>query len=249
MSIERKTIAAAIKAAGDDGSFEAVIATFGVVDSDGDIVEHGAFNDAVVSVLPSHDASSVPLGKARIEERGELAVAVGQFNLEIEAARDWSAALKFDLATPPSVQEWSWGFNVLEADADTVEGEQVRRLVGVDTREVSPVLRGASIGTGTLSAKGDGDDPPPLVDRIKSVAGDVEELVELIREVAEGRKEKDQKLSGKVRRATVEMAEQCAKLMDQVAGMIEDEVMPDDEIAKSAARFLAHVSLRHRMTA
>lgn len=154
---ERKTVAAALKAAGDDGSFEAVIATFGVVDHDGDILDHGAFASHPVPVLPAHDAQHVPLGKALIEERGRQAVAVGQFNLDIPAARDWHSALKFDLANvQPPVQEWSWGFRVAGPDGarpDQVDGLPVRRLMKLDQREVSPVLRGASIGTGTLAAK------------------------------------------------------------------------------------------------
>lgn len=153
MNIERKTVGATIKAAGEGGSFEAVIATFGKVDRDGDIVERGAFGGATVSVLPSHRAEHVPLGKAKIEERGDLAVAVGAFNLDIGAARDWHSALKYDLEHPPAVQEWSWDFRPIEARDDTVDGEPVRRLVKLDTKEISPVLRGASVGSGTLSVK------------------------------------------------------------------------------------------------
>ncbi len=153
MTVERKTVGATIKAAGEGGTFEAVIATLGVVDRDGDIVEPGAFGDATVSVLPSHLAHHVPLGKATIEERGDKAVAVGQFNLDIEAAADWHSALKFDLAHPPSIQQWSWDFRPIEATKDNVDGKAVRRLVQVDTKEVSPVLRGASVGSGTLDVK------------------------------------------------------------------------------------------------
>lgn len=153
MTIERKTVGATIKQAGDDGTFEAVIATLGVVDHDGDIVERGAFGGATVSVLPAHQAQHVPLGKARIEERGDQAIAVGRFNLEIPAAADWHKAIKFDMEHPPSIQEWSWDFRPVESSQDTVDGEPVRRLIKLDTMEVSPVLRGASIGTGTLSVK------------------------------------------------------------------------------------------------
>ncbi len=156
MKTEYKRVAAALKQVGEAGEFEAVIATFGEIDLDGDIVEHGAFGDATISVLPAHDAMHVPLGKAHIEERDKLAVAVGQFNMEIEAARDWHSALKFDLANPPPVQEWSWGFRPIEASQDTVDEQTVRRLIELDMREVSPVLRGASVGTGTLSAKSEG---------------------------------------------------------------------------------------------
>ena len=250
MTIERKTIGATIKQAGEDGSFEAVIATFGAVDSDGDIVEPGAFGGATVSVLPAHDSSSVPLGKARVEERGKQAVAVGRFNLDIKAAAEWSSALKFDLDNAPSVQEWSWGFNVPKDGArmETIEGETIRVLSKVDLREVSPVLRGASIGTGTLSAKAEGDDdPPPLVERIKLVTGDVEGLVARILDVAEKRKENGRHLGPDVCKVTVAMAEECAKMLDAVSAAIKAEMVPDDEATRAAARFLASEAQRAGM--
>lgn len=152
--VERKTVGAIIKQVGDEGTFEAVIATFGEIDKDGDIVEHGAFGDLPVSVLPAHDRMHVPLGKTKVEERGELAVAVGRFNMEIESARNWHSALKFDLENlSPPVQEWSWLFRPMKDRQDTVDGVSVRRLIKFDLQEVSPVLRGSSVGTETLFAK------------------------------------------------------------------------------------------------
>ncbi len=247
MNIEHKAIDAEIKL-DEAGAFEAAIATFDAIDSDRDIVKPGAFGDAVVSVLPAHDSGSVPLGKVQVKERGNLAVAVGGFNLEIGAARDWSAALKFDLANPPAVQEWSWGF-IIPAGGSTMEthadGEPVRIISKVDVFEVSPVLRGASVGTATLSAKSEGGDPVPLVEQIKGATGTVAELVARIREIAEGRREKDGRgLGPDVRIATVEMAEECSKLLDQLAATIEKEVLPDPEVSIAAARWLAMEATR-----
>lgn len=153
MKLETKTIHAQLKQADDQGRFEAVIATLGVVDSDGDIVEPGAFGDATASIMPSHDHGSVPLGKVKIEERGDEVIAAGRFYLEIQAAREWHAAIKNDLDDPPSVQEWSWGYFVKESRDDIVDGETIRRLISLDLEEVSPVLRAASVGTRTLVAK------------------------------------------------------------------------------------------------
>ena len=239
MNMEHKAIDAEIKAAGDDGSFEAVIATLGVVDKDGDIVEPGAFGNTTVSILPAHDSQSVPLGKGKIIERGNLAILVGQFNLDIEKARDWSSHLKFDLAHPPSIQEWSWGFTIAEATSDTVDGSPVRRLADVDTFEASPVLRGASVGTGTLSAKSAGD-PPPLVEHIELATAGVSELIERLHEVAEGRKAKDGRgLGPDVRLGVIGLAQESAKMLDHLAALIETEVLPDDEVARAAAGWLA----------
>ena len=157
MTVEYKTVGATIKQADEDGSFSAEIATLGVIDHDGDIVERGAFSGHPIQVLPAHDSQHVPLGKAQIFERGNVAVAEGLLNLEIEAARDWHSSLKFDLEkVQPPVQEWSWGFRIKGpegARADQVDGQPVRRLISLDEREVSPVLRGASIGTRTVHVK------------------------------------------------------------------------------------------------
>ena len=156
MKLERKLIGATIKQAGEGGTFEAVIATFGKIDHDNDIVEPGAFGDATVSVLPAHDSMHVPLGKARIEERGDQAVAVGRFNLEIPSAADWHNALKFDLEHAPSIQQWSWDFRPVETAQEHIDGEQIRRLIKLDTMEISPVLRGSSVGSRTISVKAEG---------------------------------------------------------------------------------------------
>ena len=251
MNIEYKTIAATIKQAGEDGSFEATIATLNVLDRDRDIVMPGAFGDAPAAVIPAHDQGHVPLGKARVEERGESAVATGLFNLKIEAARDWHEALKFDLANPPSVQEWSWGFVPVEFSFEERDGEQVRLLQKVDLREISPVLRGASIGTGTLSAKEqDGKkDPPKLAEQIKLTMAGVETLVAQIREVSEGRKERGRKLGKDVSVQALALAEGCHELdraLQQLKDMAEG-MLPEEAIAKAAARFLAHDTLRHRV--
>lgn len=245
MTIERKTIGTEIKL-DEAGKFDAAIATFDVIDSDSDIIEHGAFGGAFASVLPAHDSGSVPLGKVQVQERGELAVAVGGFNLDIEKARDWSSALKFDLANPPAVQEWSWGFTIPEGGSklETIDGEDVRVISKVNLFEVSPVLRGASVGTRTLSAKAEGE-PLPLVEQITLATGTVGELVSQIRELAGDRKDRGRRLGKDVRIATVEMAEQCAKLLDELAEAIKEGVLPDDEAAKLAARFLASEARRH----
>ena len=250
MKMEYKTVEATIKQASDEGAFEAAIATLNVIDKDKDIVLPGAFGDAPAFVIPAHDQGHVPLGKAHVEERGDLAVATGLFNLKIEAARDWNEALKFDLAHPPSVQEWSWGFVPTKVSFEERDGEQVRLLEKIDLREFSPVLRGASIGTGTLSAKDEStEDPLKLIDQIKLTMADVEILVAQIREVAEGRKERGRKLGKEVSVEALAMAEGCHELdraLQQLKDMAEG-MLPEEAIAKAAARFLAHDTYRHRV--
>ena len=155
-ALEYKTLH--ITKATSSGEFEAVIATLGVVDSDGDIIVPGAFGNATVSIMPAHNHGSVPLGKATMQDRGDKAVAVGKFNLDIQSGKEWHSALKLDLENPPSVQEWSFGFRVLDSEDDMRDGEPVRILKRLDVMEISPVLRGAGVNTHTLAVKSGNDD-------------------------------------------------------------------------------------------
>ena len=184
MDIERKQFRGEIKQT-DEGSFEAVIATLDVVDADGDIILPGAFQNATVSVLPAHNSRSVPLGKAKMEDRGNKAVAVGQFNLDVDVAKDWHSALKFDLENGPSIQEWSFAFRIIESSMETREGEDIRILEKLDVMEVSPVLRGAGVDTGTLNAK------TRFADQIDSTLQAVEDVVERAESITKMRASKD----------------------------------------------------------
>lgn len=158
-----KTFEPELKAADAKGNATFAIATLGVVDHDGDVTEPGFFGRQPVQMLPSHDSSHVPLGKGVIYEQGDKAIADVKFNLAIPAARDWHAAIKFDFENPPSLQEYSYGFQ-LAADGQrtgTFKGRAVRFLQprkdgspGARVFEVSPVLLGAGIGTHTVAVKG-----------------------------------------------------------------------------------------------
>ena len=142
-----------IKQIGDSGEFEAVIATLNVIDADGDIIMPGAFGDATVSIMPAHNHGSVPLGKAKMQDRGDEAIAVGQFNLDIQPGKEWHSALKFDLENGKSVQEWSFGFRIKDSEEETRDGDPVRILKRLDIIEISPVLRGSGVDTRTLAVK------------------------------------------------------------------------------------------------
>jgi hypothetical protein len=52
------------------------------------------------------------------------------------------------------LQEWSYGYNVLPpAGPGMFDGKRVRELRKLDVFEVSPVLKGAGVGTATLAIK------------------------------------------------------------------------------------------------
>lgn len=129
---------------------EAVVLTLGVVDSDGDLVERGAFGEQHVPFLWSHNHSMLPLGKARVFERGNDVVA--EVEVLDTATCDW---LKLDFATGPR-QEYSIGF-VIPEGGSTVErlddGSRVRVISAIDLLEISGVVRGAARDTRTVGVK------------------------------------------------------------------------------------------------
>lgn len=143
-----------LKDVGGEGVVSAVIATLNVKDHDGDVTVKGAFGDQTVPVLPTHNWASVPLGKATIRESGDDVIAEMKFNLESETAREWYSALKFDYENGDPLQEYSYGFDVVEADRGEFKGERVQFLRKLRALEVSPVLLGAGINTRTLDVKG-----------------------------------------------------------------------------------------------
>lgn len=176
-----------------NGQGLARIAVLSAIDHDGDTYLPGAFSwkegaEQWASILPAHQRSAMPLGKARIYEDGDAAFAELHLNLDTPAGKDWHSTLKFDLANGRAVQEWSYGFGVLDSQIEERSGDRVRVLKRLDVHEVSPVLRGAGVGTATLSMKGRGsfsDQLDALLEEIDDViarAGSVKALRE-----AEGR--------------------------------------------------------------
>ena len=133
------------------------------IDADNDSYERGAFmknGEQWATILAGHSWLTVPLGKARVFEDGDLALAEMHLNLKTTTGRDWYEAIKFDYdgcdcgKTGKSVQEYSYGFYVKDSMNDIRDGKQVRILKDVQVYEISPVVQGAGVGTGTLSVKG-----------------------------------------------------------------------------------------------
>ena len=154
MKVEHKNIELELKQ-DKEGSFVARIATLNVVDKDGDITRPGAFptNKTILISAYQHGswAGRLPVGLAVIKEEGDQVLAEGQFNLKSEAGREHYEAVKF---TGP-LQQWSYGFKVLESEDSEENEKPVRIIKKVDPFEISPVLLGAGIDTALVSIKGD----------------------------------------------------------------------------------------------
>jgi len=192
--MEIKTnIGARVKQLDEAGSGIAIIATLGVIDSDGDVTLPGAFGAQAAKMVPAHDWQHVPLGKADIREEGNEVLAAFRLNLEIESARDWHSALKNDLANGPPLQEWSYGFSIVDASFGEHEGQEVRFLKKVDVHEISPVMLGAGVGTRTVAVKE--NIGARLVDQLAAALREAKAVIERCGEIRELRKGEGRDLS------------------------------------------------------
>lgn len=153
-----KTKALTIESMNDAGIGLARLATLSAVDSDGDTYQPGAFSwkeggSQWAPMIVAHNRGMMPFGKSRVFEQDDAAFAELHLNLETQAGREWYEALKFDLAKGEPVQEWSYGYEVLDADFRYSGRTKIRVIKQTDVHEVSPVIRGAGLGTRTLGIK------------------------------------------------------------------------------------------------
>lgn len=139
------------------GTFRAKIATFGVVDFDGDVTLPGAFPEGKAIAISAYGHTSwmgaLPVGKGIVSASDEAAYVDGQFFLDTTAGRDTYNTVK----GLEGLQEWSYGY---DATAESFNKQELAQFPGafrilkeVDPFEASPVLRGAGIGTTTQSIK------------------------------------------------------------------------------------------------
>ena len=144
------TTPATLKARGEEGAVEAVFSTFGAVDRDGDVVLASAFTDGQpVAMTWAHDWSK-PIGRGTVRVEPTRAVFVGKFWLDTDDGLQAYRKVK----AMGELQQYSWGFRVLDSEPGRVDGRPVRFIKRAELFEVSPVLVGANSQTGTLALKG-----------------------------------------------------------------------------------------------
>lgn len=137
------------------GEVSAVFSTFDVMDKDGDVTPSDAIKDGEPFVVSAYGhtswAGELPVGKGVIRTTKSEAIAEMQFFMDTTQGRDTFNAVA-ELAKS-GLGEWSYGFDILDAQPGVFDGKDVRILTGVKVFEVSPVLVGAGVNTRTLSVK------------------------------------------------------------------------------------------------
>lgn len=205
------------------GEVEAVFATLGVVDKDNDVTEKGAFTEGAPVVISSYNHKSwegaLPVGKGTIHEVGDSVIMKGQFFLNTQAGKDTFEVIK----QLGNRQEWSYGFNVDDSEKGDHEGKSVRVLKKMSVYEVSPVMRGAGVGTRTTFAKSFSDEISETVDAVK-------EAVKSASRVAALRAEKGKELS-KVTKARLD---ELAEAVEELKALLTTEEVTEDKTDYSA---------------
>lgn len=152
--MESKSFRATIELKADPtqvGQFVATFATLNVIDKDGDVTVPGAFQEGQPVRISAwgHNWGALPVGNGTIHADQEKAWVDGQFFLDTAAGKDTYLTVK----NLGDLQEWSYGFEVLKQSFGKFADRDVRFLEGLNTFEVSPVMLGAGIDTGTDAIK------------------------------------------------------------------------------------------------
>jgi HK97 family phage prohead protease len=229
-----------------EGSFRATFSRFNVIDRDGDVTVPGAFEkgQAVRIAQWGHNWSAPAIGDGTIDFDNEKAWVDGEFYLDTAVGMDTYKAVK--RLSQKELQEWSYGFAIKERSFGEFGDppQQVQFLRRLDVFEVSPVMIGAGIGTGTDAIKGA---ELSLPDHTERVLAGCKELADRFQERAEARAKEGRTLSTANR-------ERLKANREALTGVIADldallaATEPDDgkglglaeiiEIEKERARFL-----------
>lgn len=213
------------------GEVEALFSTFGVKDHDGDVTDPGAFENGAKCLISAYNHQSwqgaMPVGKGVIEVGAGGARLKGQFFMDTSHGRDAFQTVK----AIGDLQEWSYGFDVLSAGETEVDGAKCRLLKSLKVYEVSPVMRGAGIGTRTVGAK------MRFAEHAQAVMADLGKLRARAAEVMAMRAEKGKGLS-----------EESAELLTQIQAELKqfEELLaePKPEVDTAATEELRRAYLR-----
>ena len=223
------------------GKVSAVFATLNVKDHDGDVTLPGAFKEGAEVRISAYNhaswqAGQLPVGKGTIHYDGDEVLLEGQFFMDTASGRDTFTTVK-ELG---SLGEWSYGFDVIEAESGTHDGEDVQFLKALDVHEVSPVILGAGLGTRTVAAKSRN---LQFKTHIAAVMAEVEVLTDRAADVMAKRQEKDKTISEESRKALEEVESKLTKLKE-VLTPDEPPAEPNDNLEARAALERSRTLLR-----
>lgn len=231
----------------DAGVVEAVFSKFNVRDLDGDVTLKEAFtpNTRVKISAYNHgswESGHLPVGVGTIEVRDDCAVLKGKFFLNTTAGRETFEVVKGlgDLG------EWSYGFTVADQEFSEFEGKRSRILKKLNVYEVSPVLKGAGVGTETLDIKAQG---ASFTGQCEQVLTELESLTGRGAEILVKRREEGKALGeesrGLLTKIEGELESLKALLFEPAAEPESDEQEADSDSDELAREYLRYIASQH----
>ena len=207
------------------GHIVAAFAQLNVVDSDNDVTLPGAFPSKDVPMSAYGHTSwegALPVGMGTISEKGDWAVFEGDFFMATTHGHDAYATVK---GLGP-LAEYSYGYDVLDSTSGTHDGQPVRELRSLDVFEVSPVLKGAGVGTHTLAIKSDapGTDAS-YAEHLSWYVDGLTALIERTKDRAEFRASEGRKLSAA---DLARLADLESRLTEHLEAVKAAQVVPED---------------------
>ncbi len=218
------------------GNFRIVFAKTGVIDLDSDVTNQGAFPAGKMIPMSAYGHGSwqceLPVGKAVITEEGNEVIADGEFFLNTTHGKDHYETIK----ALGDIQEYSYGFEPTEYEFGEFEGKDVRFLKKVDVYEISPVLKGAGIGTHTLSIKSDKE--LTLNDEFEAVLATNSKFIERCKGLVALRATKGKDLSAANKERLIKLQGSLAGLSEELKTLISEPYKTNNEAQKVYAQFL-----------
>lgn len=220
------------------GAVTVAFSRLNIIDSDTDVTFPGALPAGKAVPMSAYGHTSwdgaLPVGKGTIREQGDLGILDGGFFMDTDQGRNAYNTVK----AMADLQEWSYGYAVLDGGPGTFDGKRVRELRKLDVFEVSPVLKGAGVGTHTLAIKGAPASDAPFAERFLWYAEGLPALIEDFKGHA-GSRAKDGRPLSRTDRARLEDLK--ASLTGHLEAVSDLLVVP--EPPEAAAARMAEVQL------
>lgn len=204
-----------------EGEVIAAFSVFNEKDSDGDVVLPSFFTSGQDAPMAAwgHDWGSLPPGRGTILTTPTHAEFHGRFFVNTTHGRDTYLTVK-EMA---GLQEWSFGFRILDAESGEMGGERVRFLKRGEVYEVSPVLVGANRNTQTLFVKSG----QSFEAQIEAALAAVLDVAERTKSLADLRAKEGRAISTARRERLAAFPPMLRDVADNLDGMLEETAPPE----------------------
>ncbi len=225
----------------DQGLVTAVFSTFNVVDADWDVTLPGAFDDGAEWMISAYGHKSwdgaLPVGKGVVRVDEKEARLEGQFFMNTEGGRETFLVVK----EMGDLQEWSYSCQADKWSYGEFDGKQVRFLEHiVPGGEVSPVIKGAGVGTRTTAVKSG----LTFAGEAEAVLADLENLTDRAADVMAKRQSKGKGLGAESSALLGRVEAQCKRL----AGLLAEPEPESTTPPVLQVEYLRHIARMRGMT-